>query len=113
LYLRLRSYYSPTPAEPCYICDGPDESYILFVSSRPEDGNLLQIYVSFQIGDNQWTQAVRLGPEVNTKAQAGAPTLSADGKYLFFKRRDEPERGLYWISTEVIDDIRSKVFPAS
>jgi Tol biopolymer transport system component len=31
----------------------PDESYILFVSSIPEDGNLLQISVSFQIGDNQ------------------------------------------------------------
>lgn len=84
----------------------PDESYILFVSSRPEDGDLLQIYVSFQIGDNEWTPAVRLGPEVNTATQAGAPTLSPDKRFLFFKRREEPDRGLYWISTEIIEDLR-------
>lgn len=28
----------------------PDESYILFCSLRPEDGNIRQIYISFQVG---------------------------------------------------------------
>ncbi|WP_430968289.1 TolB family protein [Spongiimicrobium sp. 2-473A-2-J] len=84
-----------------------DERYILFCSARSADG-VEQIYVSFQTGDNVWTQAVALGPEVNTKAGAGAPTLSSDGKYLFFKKRAEPVRGIYWISTEIIEAVRPK-----
>lgn len=80
----------------------PDESYILFCSTRPEDGNIQQIYVSYQIGDNEWTEAKKLSPEVNTEAGAGAPTISPDGKYLFFKKSKGNERGLYWISTDII-----------
>ncbi|RDY61720.1 TolB family protein [Flagellimonas nanhaiensis] len=84
----------------------PDESYILFCSSRPESNNIQQIYISFQVGDNIWTKAVSLGPEINTTAGAGAPTLSPDAKFLFFKKSKEPERGLYWISTEVFEKLR-------
>jgi hypothetical protein len=83
-----------------------DESYIVFVTQRPESGDLPQLFVSFQIGDNVWTKAVSVGDEVNTDAGAGAPTLSPDGKYLFFKRQREPARGLYWVSTEVIEKLR-------
>jgi Tol biopolymer transport system component len=83
-----------------------DESYILFVTSRPETGELPQTFVSFQIGNNTWTRAASIGDEVNTEDGAGAPTLSPDGKYLFFKRRYEPSRGLYWVSTEIIENLR-------
>ncbi len=85
----------------------PDESYVLFVSSRPDvyDGAYL-IYVSFQIGDNEWTESVLLGPEVNSEIGAGAPTITPDGKYLFFKKRRGENRGIYWISTKVIEDMR-------
>lgn len=82
----------------------PDESYILFGARRPETGNIGHIYVSFQTGDNVWTKAVSLGPEVNTAAGAGAATLSPDGKYLFFKKRTGPSRGIYWISTQIIQN---------
>lgn len=82
-----------------------DESYILFCSSRPESGNIQQIYISFQTGNNSWTKAVPLGSEVNTSAGAGSPTLSPDGNYLFFKKSKEPHRGIYWISTKIFDDL--------
>lgn len=85
-----------------------DESYILFCTSRPDDGDIEHIYVSFQIGDNIWTKAVSVGPEVNTRAGAGSPTLSPDGKYLFFKKRANP-RGIYWISTAIIEDLRKDI----
>lgn len=86
-----------------------DESYIVFVTSRPETGDVPQIFVSFQVGDNTWTKAASIGDEVNTEDGAGAPTLSPDGKYLFFKRRNEPSRGLYWVSTEIIENLRKDV----
>ncbi|MEP1097433.1 MAG: hypothetical protein ABJG78_20110 [Cyclobacteriaceae bacterium] len=84
----------------------PDESYILFCSSRPESDNIQQIYISFQIGENIWTKAVSVGPEVNTKAGAGAPTLSPDAKFLFFKKSKEPDRGIYWVSTKIFEELR-------
>lgn len=84
----------------------PDESYILFCSSRPESGNIQQIYISFQIGNNEWTKAVRIGSAINTKAGAGSPTLSPDARFLFFKKSKEPHRGIYWISTKVLEELR-------
>jgi Tol biopolymer transport system component len=85
-----------------------DESYILLCTLRP-DNERWQIFVSFQIGDNVWTKAVSLGPEVNTSAGAGAPTITPDGKYLIFSKRKGPDRGLYWISTGIIENIRKEI----
>lgn len=84
----------------------PDESYILFCTSRPETGNIQQIYISFQIGENIWTKAVSVGQEVNTVAGAGSPTLSPDSKYLFFKKIKKPHRGIYWISTKIFEKLK-------
>ncbi|WP_073176536.1 TolB family protein [Flagellimonas flava] len=84
----------------------PDESYILFCTSRPETRNIQQIYISFQIGENIWTKAVSVGQEINTEAGAGSPTLSPDGEFLFFKKSKEPHRGIYWISTKVFQKLR-------
>ena len=84
----------------------PNESYILFCSSRPENGMVQHIYISYQIGKNKWTSALPLGSEVNSKAGAGSPTLSPDGNYLFFKKSKEPHRGIYWISTKIFERFR-------
>jgi Tol biopolymer transport system component len=65
----------------------PDESYILFCSTRPIDGNVQKIYISFKNDQNEWLPAYPLGSEVNNKS-AGAPTLSADGSFLFFKTKE-------------------------
>ena len=91
----------------CFIAQ--DESYIVFDTIRPEDGGQPQIYVSFQTGDNVWTRAVSVGREVNTKDGSSAPTLSPDGKYLFFKRRQGKDRGIHWISTEIIAKLKQKI----
>ncbi len=84
----------------------PDESYILFCTSRPENGDVQQIYISFQIGENIWTKAVSVGKEVNTGAGAGSPTLSPGAKYLFFKKVKDPYRGIYWISTKIFEKLK-------
>lgn len=87
----------------------PDESYILLCTSRPELGKSGHIFISFQTGDNIWTKAVNLGSAVNGKDGAGVPTLTPDGQYLFFSRRSEPERGIYWISTKIIDKLKKEI----
>ncbi len=69
----------------------PDGSYLLF-TSRGRDDALVgggapyprsDIYVSFN-RDGKWTQAKNLGPRVNSAAEESSPSVSADGRYLFF-----------------------------
>ncbi len=54
-----------------------------------------------------------MGDDVNTKDGAVAPTLSPNAKYMFFKRRRGQDRGLYWVSTEIIEDLRRKVMKSA
>jgi Tol biopolymer transport system component len=54
----------------------PDESYIIFVS-----GN--DIYISFRQGDN-WAQGQKLEPQVNNGDPIWDPTVSPDGKMLYY-----------------------------
>jgi len=79
----------------------PDESYLIFSSNKSESKRERTFLVSFQIGDNKWTEPVSLGANVN-EGQANAPTFSSDGKYLFYKKID----GIYWINTKFISSLR-------
>ncbi len=89
----------------CFIA--ADESYLLFNTVRPEHDNKPQIYVSFQIEKDRWTKGMSLGDAVNIKEPTMGSIVSPDGKYLFFVRRGK-ERGVYWISTDVIRNLKEK-----
>jgi hypothetical protein len=65
----------------------PDESYILFSAfdaGGSQGGS--DLYVSFRRPDGGWGTAVNLGSAVNTPNNEFSPTISPDGKYLFFSR---------------------------
>ena len=62
----------------------PDESFLLTVPYRRQDGyGSFDIYVSEQ-QDGHWTAPRNLGPKVNTAARDYSPRFSPDGKYLFW-----------------------------
>ena len=85
----------------------PDESYIVFYSNLP--GNLGQgdLYVAFQKPGGTWTQPQNLGKAVNTPGYDFAPSISPDGKYLFFARDVGGGQGdIYWISAKIVDSLR-------
>ncbi|MCP3998751.1 MAG: hypothetical protein GY722_27320, partial [bacterium] len=68
-------------------CISPDGDYVVFTSKRDEglgDGDL---YVSFKLPDDTWTKARNLGAPVNTEHREFCPSVSPDGKYLFFTSR--------------------------
>ncbi|HWR51889.1 MAG TPA: hypothetical protein VN428_12320 [Bryobacteraceae bacterium] len=76
----------------------PDESFMVFTSfGRPDDTGRGDLYIS-ELRDGTWTVPRNLGPKVNSVARDFCPTLSPDGKYLFFTsernaldaRRTEP-----------------------
>jgi len=58
-----------------------DESYLIFVRRVPETG--LDLFISFR-DNGSWTAAKNMGDEVNSSAAEICPSVSPDGKYLFF-----------------------------
>lgn len=68
------------------------------------------IYVYFKGKDGTRIKPINLGNAVNSNFHETCPSITPDGKYLFFSRYDE-EGGLsdyYWVSTKIIEDLRAK-----
>lgn len=82
----------------------PDESFIVFDSyQRPGgQGGEGDLWVCFKNPDGTWGEAINLGDGVNTPATNFCPSLSPDGKYLFFSTY----RDIYWVSAEAIERLR-------
>jgi Tol biopolymer transport system component len=91
----------------------PDESYLLFNSPRAGSFTKNDIWISFRGKDGAWMAPVNLGKRINCDAMAVlCPTVSPDGKYLFFTRLQEGGTGyVYWVSTRVIEEARIRAMP--
>ncbi len=63
----------------------PDESALIF-GSAPRDGGFgrSDYYISFRSGDDTWSEAVNLGPAVNSAANEYCPYVTPDGRYFIF-----------------------------
>jgi len=88
----------------CFIAQ--NGSYIVYNTVYPEHNNKPQIYVTFNLGENQWSKGVPLGDDVNSKDGTIGSTISADGKYLFYSARYGDLKAKFWISTTVIEKLR-------
>ena len=87
----------------------PDGDYIIFTSHGFEDhyggGDL---YISFRKKDGSWAQAINMGPEINTDVLEYCPNISPDSKYFFFTSNKKGTEDIYWISAEIIEQLRTK-----
>jgi hypothetical protein len=80
----------------------PDESYLIFCSTRPGGLGRGDLYISFKNTDGTWSMAVNMGEAVNTEHHELCPFVTADGKHLMYTS----DQDIYWISTEIINQIR-------
>jgi len=91
----------------------PDQSYLLVDNRNKEDNSRKDrdLYVYFKQKDGSWSKPINLGTSINSTVSETVPTVSPDGKYLFFSRFDEKGgfSNIYWVSTEVIEKLRPKV----
>ncbi len=84
----------------------PDESYLIFSSNRQGQQDL---YISFRKSDGSWSEPKNLGTPFNTIRGERFPTLSPDGKYLFFSRWFERgNEDVMWVSTAFIDKMKEE-----
>jgi len=91
----------------------PSEDYLLVNARNKEGGNRKDndIYVCFKKRDGTWTKPINLGNDVNSNFNEKSPSISPDGKYLFFGRDQRDEEGglanIYWVSTEIITKLKT------
>lgn len=84
----------------------PDGSYIIFDSWRRGGQGHSDLYVSFRQEDGTWTEAVNLGPAINTAREEICASVSPDGRFLFFARFVGAGADIYWVDIGVIDHLR-------
>lgn len=95
-----------TPVFAFYVA--PDDTYLIFSGIHKDGFGSLDIYVCFKTEDDKWGTPINLGDQVNTDKVERFPTVSPDGKYLFFMRHT-PGQDFFWVSTEIIENLRSSV----
>lgn len=110
--VRLPAPLNTSAGEMCPFI-APDESYLLF--SRDErkgsgaSGRITKdLFVSFRLKGDAWSEAVPLGPGVNVPGVDDvSPMVSPDGKYLFFvSRRIDRDFRAFWVDAGVIEELR-------
>ena len=93
----------------------PDEGYIVVDAREVREGRVLGAYlhVSFRRPDGSWTEAVSLRDALHASDSDvhAMPRITPDGKYLLFEQYEQAtdKADIYWVSTEVIEELRSKL----
>ncbi|MDA3898000.1 MAG: hypothetical protein PF482_17845 [Desulfobacteraceae bacterium] len=93
----------------------PDGSYLIFGSERNGRRGEAHLYICFKKGNDEWTTPINMnscGAKVNNEtAHHSGPSLSPDGKFLFFRRHESMmDMDVYWVNANIIDDLKKEVF---
>jgi hypothetical protein len=84
----------------------PDESYVIFCSTKPGGLGRDDLYISFRGNDRQWGPPKHMGEEVNSPGSENRPYVTRDGKYFFFTSTRNGSRDTFWVQAEYLDRFR-------
>ena len=89
----------------------PSQDYLLVDAVNKEDDSRKDkdIYVYFKQKNGTWSKPIHLGDEVNSSFYETIPSVTPDGKYLFFSRYNEKGgilSNFYWVSAEIIHNLK-------
>lgn len=81
----------------------PDESFIIFCSSRDDGYGQGDLYISFK-ENGTWSKAVNMGEDINTQGHELCPFVTPDGKFLFYTSNQD----IYWVDLGIINLLRTE-----
>ncbi len=82
----------------------PDGSYLIFSKFDREGFGGNDLYIVFRKDSGGWTLPRNLGGNVNSGSVESSPTISGDGKFIFFSRKGD----IWWVSAAIVEKWRPK-----
>lgn len=83
--LNIENFYNYAMSANYYL--SKDQRYLLMSVERDDTRGTRDLYVSFNEGDNNWTEPINLGNQVNTPDLETSPFIAEDDSTLFFSSR--------------------------
>jgi OmpA-OmpF porin, OOP family len=80
-----------------------DGKVLVFVSCNRGSGLACDLYISYKKGDD-WTTPVSMGPNVNSNVWDSEPSISADGRTIYFTSERSGGLGFFDIWMTTLDD---------
>jgi tetratricopeptide (TPR) repeat protein len=85
-----------------------DESYLIFTSFGWGDGfGGGDLFISFKDENGDWNKPINMGGGINSNGHEYCPSLSPDGKYLFFTSNKNNSDDIYWVDAAIIDVLKT------
>jgi len=84
----------------------PDESYMVFKSTRTGGFGGNDLYITYRKTNGKWTNPKNLGGRINTQFEERSGDVTPDGLYMTFGSNDD----LKWVSTSFINTLRQTNF---
>ena len=86
----------------------PDESYIIFDSTRAGGKGRSDLYICYKDEKDHWSKAIN-SEILNTDDSDWCATVSPDGKYLFYTRNNTGNGDIYWVDAKIIDELKLNI----
>ena len=89
----------------------PDESYLIWDSTREGGYGDSDLYISFRHQDGSWGPAINMGESVNSGKWDAYASVTPDGKYILFNRGIDKENDnvdIYWVDAKIIETLRPR-----
>lgn len=85
----------------------PDESYLIFCSTKPGGLGRDDIYIAFRGADGRWGPAKNMGGEVNSPGSENRPYVTRDGRYFFFTSTRNGSRDTFWVRADYLERFKN------
>jgi len=86
----------------------PDESYLIFCSTKPSGKGGDDLYISFKDQENKWCRPVHMGNQINSNRSENRPYITNDGRFFFYTSSKRGNRDIYWVDAKIIEELKPK-----
>ncbi len=87
---------------------GKEEDILFFAAHREGGEGGLDLYISRELPNGEWGEPRNLGPSINTPEDESFPSLSPDGRTLYFSSRGHAGMGGYDLFKAIWNDDKQK-----